>query len=365
MARKREDVGLDIYRIDFSFPKGGEPQKVRQKNDFSHVLKTKGATEGTRPPQIRPGGAEALSQPGVKGDAEETLVSLGKINRKRSTVSSLLINHPSYKKDCWQIIHSEINHHKPFTKIRPGTEIFLDPKTGEISWGKMLKASEGSFALAAAKPELQGQEEMKNAVSTDSLSERLVGAIEPFMGKTYKEMNCYELLVNGLTNMGYRYRGVGGLSRKLIAMAREKGLPMNAYLNGEGIIEASGTPVYAKSLLHVRSPEAEADKVLKEMEPHLEKGQILAFSIHTKGHTGIVSRTDNSWTYINSGRLDNSLESTKQVEGVGEESLKAELRHWFNLAKTRGESLRITLGRLNEQKLVAFTEPPPSIHEKA
>ena len=139
---------------------------------------------------------------------------------------------------------------------------------------------------------------------------------------------------------------------------------MNAYFNGEGIIEASGTPVYAKSLLNVRSPEVEADKVLNEMEPHLEKGQILAFSIHTKGHTGIISRTGDSWTYINSGRLDNSLESTKQSEGVGEESLKAELRHWFNLAKTRGESLRITLGRLNEQKLVAFAQPP-SIHEKA
>jgi hypothetical protein len=148
-------------------------------------------------------------------------------------------------------------------------------------------------------------------------------------------------------------------------MAREKGLPMNAYFNGEGIIEASGTPVYAKSLFSVRSPEMEADKVFKEMEPLLEKGQILAFSIHTKGHTGIISQTGDAWTYINSGRMDNSMESTNQEKGVGEESLRAELQRWFNLAKTRGESLRITLGQLNEQKLVAFTKPSPTIHEKA
>jgi hypothetical protein len=101
------------------------------------------------------------------------------------------------------------------------------------------------------------------------------------------------------------------------------------------------------------------------MEPLLEKGQILAFSIHTKGHTGIISRTGEAWTYINSGRMDHSMESTNRSKGVGEESLKAEVRRWFDLAKTRGESLRITLGRLNEQKLMAFTKPSPTVHEKA
>jgi len=373
----QEDIGLDIYQIGFSLPKERVPQKVRQNNDFSLVLKGTAPMAKAPHSQTQLGGLEADSQTEVKKGGEQALVSLGKLSRPHTTVSNLLIHHPIYKKDCWRIVHSDINHLKPFTKIRPETEIFLDTRTGEILWGKMLKTSKESLALATAespqqkaeliKPDATAQpEKEKNKGKTpNSLSERLVGAIEPFMGKTYKKMNCYELLVNGLTNLGYQYSGAGGLGRKLMAMAREKGLPMNAYFNGEGIIEASGTPVYAKSLLRVRSPEAEADKMLKEMEPLLEKGQILAFSIHTKGHTGIISRTANAWTYINSGRMDNSMESTNQAKGVGEESLKAELRHWFDLAKTRGESLRITLGRLNEQKLVAFTKPSPTIREEA
>ena len=149
-----------------------------------------------------------------------------------------------------------------------------------------------------------------------------------------------------------------------MAMAREKGLPMYAYFNGEGIIEASGTPVYSKALNRIRAPEMEAKQVFKEMEPHLEKGRILAFSIHTKGHTGIVSRTKDAWTYINSGKTNNALESTGRPNGVGEESLEAEILDWFNLAKSRGESLRITLGRLNEQKLVAFSDQKPSKSKK-
>jgi len=99
--------------------------------------------------------------------------------------------------------------------------------------------------------------------------------------------------------------------------------------------------------------------VLKEIEPYLEKGQILSFSIHSKGHTGIVSRTKNAWTLINSGELDNSVRSTALPKGVGEESLEAEIRDWFELAKSCGESLRITLGRLNEKKLVSFYDQPP------
>jgi hypothetical protein len=198
-----------------------------------------------------------------------------------------------------------------------------------------------------------------------SLSERLVGAVEPYIGKPYEEMNCYELLVKGLTNLGIRYRGTGGLGRKLIAMARERGLPMNAYFNGEGLVEASGTPVYSKTLHRVDSPERQASQILKEMEPYLEKGQILSFSIHTRGHTGIISQDKRTWTYINSGEMNNSVNSAGVPKGVGEESLEAEIGYWFKLAQIRGESLRITLGRLNEQKLAHFRDPDPLSTEKA
>lgn len=367
---------MDIYRVGYGYTGGEESQKTRQKNDFSEILKSNEASQRAPKPQIQPGKSEGISQPGTEQKKEPVLISLGKVTRRNSNVSSLLMKHSDHKKDCWRIIHSDINRDKPFTRIRSGTEIFLDPKTEEIVWGKMLEAQKASTALAKSEP-LQPREEpkkieravkpeneIKKPESTSSISERLVGAVEPYLGKPYGEMDCYELLVKGLTNMGYRYRGKGGLSRKLLAMAREKGLPKYAYFNGEGIIEASGTPVYSKALLKVRSPEMVAQQLLKEMEPHLEKGQILAFSIHTKGHTGIVSRTQDAWSYINSGKMNNALESNGRPRGVGEESLEAEILGWLNLAKSRGESLRITLGRLSEQKLVAYANQTPSKSKK-
>jgi hypothetical protein len=56
------------------------------------------------------------------------------------------------------------------------------------------------------------------------------------------------LLVNGLEKMGIQYRGPGGLGNNLIKMAVENGLPENHYLSGEGLIETSGSLVYAKSI---------------------------------------------------------------------------------------------------------------------
>jgi hypothetical protein len=104
--------------------------------------------------------------------------------------------------------------------------------------------------------------------------------------------------------------------------------------------------------------------LLKEIEPHLEKGQILSFSIHSRGHTGIVSRANDTWTLINSGKMDHTLNSTNLPKGVGEESLAAEVRDWFELARTRRESLRVTLGKLNEQQLLTYSEPPPAKPKK-
>ena len=332
---------MDVSRVDQSPVQCGESKKGRQKNDFSDALRKKETLEAGRTLQ-----------------KEHALVSLGQVTRQNPNVSSLLIKHPTYKKDCWNILHSESNRNKPYTRIRSGTEIFLNPKTREIVWGEMLQAPEAPRAVAKSDS-IQPTNEKKSPLSTKSFSERLVGAVKPFFGKPYGEIDCYELLVKGLTNMGVRYEGAGGLGRKLMVMAKEQGLPMNAYFNGEGLIAASGSPVYAKTLLSIRSPERQAAQVLKEIEPYLEKGQILSFSIHSKGHTGIVSREKNAWTLINSGEMDNSVESPPLSKGVGEESLEAEIRNWFKLAKSRGESLRITLGSLNEQKLVSFYEQPP------
>ncbi len=334
---------MGVNRVHPGVLRGGETRKLRQKIDFSALLKDRRRTATALPPQTPPRPKHAL-------------ISLGKVTHENPNVSSLLIKHPVYRKECWRILYNQVNRDKPYTRIRPGTEIFLDPETKEVAWGKMLRGPAASRAVAEPGRSQPGHERTCSA-EKDDFPERLVNAVKPYLGKPYGEMNCYELVVKGLTNLGVRYQGAGGLGRRLMAMARQHGLPRYAYFNGEGLIAASGSPVYSKTLLRVRSPEKEAKQLLGEIGPRLEKGQILSFSIHSRGHTGIVSRVNDTWTLINSGELDHPLKSTHLSKGVGEESLAAEVRDWFELAKERQESLRVTLGRLNEQKLLTYHAP--------
>jgi hypothetical protein len=157
--------------------------------------------------------------------------------------------------------------------------------------------------------------------------------------------------------MGIPYAGKDGLFSKLTAMAREKGLPANAFLNGEGIIKAAGSLVLSRSFPRSSDWKQEAEQLYSEMEPLLNKGQILSFSTRKRGHTGIISQQENQWTFINSGRLDNSLTADSPSRGVGEEVLKREIRNWFKLASTSKESLTVTLGALGQEKVVASYSP--------
>ncbi len=354
---------MDVNRVGQGLVKCVESNKARQEIDFSEVLRNKEANDAAHTSQV-----EASSESGISGQPVQPkkvpdLVLIGTVTRKNPNVSGLLIKHPTYRKECWDILFSPINRQKPYTRIRSGTEIFLNPETREIVWGTTHQAAGAPAALANAE-EPQPAENQKPADSTQALSDRLIGAVKPYFGKPYGEINCYELVVKGLTNLGVRYQGAGGLGRKLMVMAKEQGLPMNAYFNGEGLIAASGSTVYAKTLLSVRSPERQAAQVLKEIEPYLEKGQILSFSIHSRGHTGIVSRANDTWTLINSGEMDHALNARGLPKGVGEESLEAEVKDWFALAKARGESLRITLGRLNERQLLTYSDVPPEKRRK-
>jgi hypothetical protein len=66
-----------------------------------------------------------------------------------------------------------------------------------------------------------------------------------------------------------------------------------------------------------------------------------------------VSQQNNQWTFINSGRLDNPVVSNNVRRGVGEEILHEEIRNWFRLAQARKETLSVTLGRLEQEKIHA------------
>jgi hypothetical protein len=164
-------------------------------------------------------------------------------------------------------------------------------------------------------------------------------------------MNCYELLVKGLHQMDIPYSGKDGLFSKLTSMALDKGKAPNAYLNGEGIVKAAGSLVLSKNYAGITNWKNEAATLIREIEPLLDNGQILSFSTEKRGHTGIVSKKNNQWTFINSGRLDNSVNINSLHRGVGEEILNEEISNWFKLAHANKETLSVTLGQLKQGKI--------------
>ncbi len=76
------------------------------------------------------------------------------------------------------------------------------------------------------------------------------------------------------------------------------------------------------------------------MQNLMKKGDILSFSLETRGHTGIISQNEKQWTYINSGRLDHSISQNAPRHSVGEETLLSKINNWIKLAHKRNEALQ-------------------------
>ncbi len=348
------DVYLDAESLEVVWDYKGVPSApasaLAGTDHSDSVQRFEGAEKGVNRATTTPSN---VAEPEREGPKE---VLLGALSSENPTVSDLLKEHPVYGKDTWRIVYNERNRAKPFTRIRPGTEIYLNTETLELAWGRAVDRADlspNSIEVASAPPEVQ----TKAVSDTDSFSEKLVNAVRPYMGATYEELDCFELLVQGLEKLGIRYEGRGGLGEHLVKTAVRKGLPWNAYLNGEGLIQTSGSQIYSRSIARIRDIEAQARHLFEELEPLLEKGFILSFSTPTRGHTGIISQNERLWTFINSGDMDHRLGNQSASKGVGEESLTEEIRNWVSLAAHRKEPLLVTLGRLVEEKLRSVMIP--------
>ena len=73
----------------------------------------------------------------------------------------------------------------------------------------------------------------------------------------------------------------------------------------------------------------------------------------------MVSRYGDLWTFLNSGTIQKDVRESGITKGVAEEDLKAEIGRWLKRAQNRGESLRISFGRLDPNKLAAFRTSQP------
>ena len=328
-------------------------------------------TQGVFPPVTAP--VQFVEEP-VSQTASSSSTELGVISRQNPTISHLLKAHPAFGNDTWNILSSAVNAGKDFRRIPLGTVVTIDPVSHEIDWqnsgNAVTVAAEETTPSAAVPATVKAAEPVtitatsvqKRRVTNDDQVNDLTEAVRPYFGKKYNDINCYELLVKGLERMQIPYSGKNGLFSKLTRMAKEQGLPANAYLNGEGVVKAAGSLVLAKNYPHTTNWKKDAEDLYEEMVPLLDKGQILSFSTRRRGHTGIVSQQADLWTFINSGRLDNSLTKGSPRQGVGEESLREEIRNWFRLANKSGESLSVTLGALRENRVVAaYNSSQPAV----
>lgn len=326
------------------------------------------------PPVTNPSPAKA-GQPGVFDDllagyvtqlksqhtpaaTPESDMFIGEITHETPTVSELLMQHKELRSSTWDIIYSEQNKNKDYTRIQPGTRIYYSSNEGALRWstsGRDAPSTEQAAALPrpaprAPEPHFQNSYAQKNSARpAGDLSE----AVQRYIGTSYDKMNCYELLVTGLRQMDIPYSGKNGLFKKLTRMAADRGMAPNAYLNGEGIVKAAGSLVLSNNYPAITNWQDDAAALISEIEPLLDTGQILSFSTEKRGHTGVVSQQNNQWTFINSGRLDNPVVSNSVRHGVGEEILHEEIRNWFKLAQAKKETLRVTLGRLEQEKIHA------------
>ena len=279
-----------------------------------------------------------------KKEFSDKLIQIGTISKDKPTVSHLFKSNPGFDNDFWKIINARINSDKNYTSLRPGTMVTLNPRTRELFFNRNSFVESFAETPGITRPE-QNDSGMKVHDRT------LADAVKPFIGKPYKDVDCYGLVVRGLINQGVHYHGHGGLREKLERLAELKGLPRNSYLNGEGLVKQAGTKVYSKAIPEINNIQEQTNKLYSEIKPSLRKGLILSFSTPTRGHTGIISRQGDNWTYINSGLIDNQIFPGKVSERVGEEFLKEEIENWISITADRKESLIVTMGDLNEEKL--------------
>lgn len=278
-------------------------------------------------------------------------IIIGEISKEAPTVSHLLKQNSFYSDYTWKIIFSEVNSNKPYSSLSNGKIVTINPQTYELSFSDKKDIHTTDKISAAAAQTL-------NSFATDffqheeDFSKRLTQSVKNYIGTPYEKVDCYGLLVRGITEQGINYNGDGGVRERMEKLAIEQGLPLNAYQNGEGLIETSGTKLYNKSFVEVSEPMHQSTELFNEIQPILKEGEILSFSTPSRGHTGIISSKGSEWTYVNSGMIDNQVDSGKSSRRVGEEGLKAELDNWFNLAKKHNESLKISIGLLNEDKLL-------------
>lgn len=299
------------------------------------------------------------------------LIRLGQLTEENPTVSHLLAQNSQYGQQCWDIVHDPINRDKPFRDMAKGETVWLDPGSKEIL------AEEESYSAhnpGSGPPSSSAGDTVSDLFHRErALGEErphlapkgLSQAVTSYRGTPYSRLDCYELVVQGLKDMGVNYFDKEGLQSELMQKAQREERAPNAYLTGEGLIRSLGSHVFEQDLSGITHPEKTAKELMSSLKDRLEPGMILSLSTPEGGHTGVISRKEGRWTFINSGNIQHAVNDSDVSRGVAEEDLQSELAGWLERAREKGESLSLSVGRLSPDKLSRYTEPQNGVKTTA
>lgn len=284
---------------------------------------------------------------------------LGTIKPDIPTISHLLRSDPRFTDRAWDIIFAAPNRSKPFASLKPGAVVTIDPQTLELSFRNQeppapqptLADIPGPRAVIAEAPPPKPAERVAVPAEQKNFAQRLAESVKSYLGQSYDKLDCYGLVVRGLKDLGIEYNGANGLRQRLEHLAQGQGKAKNAYENGEGLIEVAGNKVFDESFVRVKDANQQSAAVMRQLEPLLQEGMLLSFSTEKRGHTGVIAKRDNQWTYVNSGVIDHQVNGGRVSRRVGEESLAEEIKNWFVLAKNHTSSLKVSAGLFDTQKL--------------
>jgi len=184
-------------------------------------------------------------------------LSLGAISTDHPTVSHLLVAHPEYGDECWDIIHSKGNQDKPYTRIPAGTEIYLDTDTREIDWQNAGSGPESRPARARVP---RNDETSAHETSTREASDHKTSTIEAAISRAADDHDLPRELIasviraeSGFDARAVSRAGARGLMQLMPETARELGVsdPFDIQEN----IDAGAR--YLKKMLHMFSGDLE------------------------------------------------------------------------------------------------------------
>jgi hypothetical protein len=92
------------------------------------------------------------------------------------------------RSSTWDIIHSEQNKNKDYTKIQPGTRIYFNSEEGALYWNSpdntTIKPPHSVSVIPIPPPESFTPE------NSDRRATNLSEAVQKYLGTSYDEIKC-------------------------------------------------------------------------------------------------------------------------------------------------------------------------------